>query len=646
VLLLLDNYEHLMAGATLTSKLLEACPNLKLLVTSRERLNVEEEWVLSLDGLTVPTTTSLTEAERFDALNLFIQRAKRATLGFSLTQETLPHALKICQLVEGSPLGIELAAVWVKSLPLSEIAKEIETNLSILEAPTKNIAERHQSIRAAFEHSWKLLTDKEQEVLRKLSVFVGGFRREAAAEIARATLPILAGLVDKALLWIADDGRYSQHFLLYQFCQEKLDKYDYEKIDSRNKHEEFYFDFIEASGKELWGSTSREILKVMDEEIENVQTAWYWAAEGTKVEKLQQASELVLYYDSRTRFKQGIDIFEQAVKKLDIEKVKHHAALGTLLVQQGWLYHRLGKYETVNTLVQKGITLLRPLNMNRLIAIGLNAMGISAKQMGDFIKAKACFEEGLEIARSLGEKVRTAPYLNNLMLVETALGNYEKARQYNDKALEIYTQHNNLFGTTIALNYLGELLLITNHLEKAKTILHESWQLGEQIKFQLQIPHLITALGVAEHKLGNMEIAQNLFWKAMKAIQENQDPSLEAKLWINLGRISTETSNYSDAESYLRNAMKTAWAAQDKPLALCCLVHFSKLRIKQGKLTEANEWLNLALNHPAAYHHDRVLSRQLLEELAICSIGIMTSHETRPLESVVLEAFPWALTQA
>jgi predicted ATPase len=327
ILLLLDNYEHLMAEATLTSKLLEACLNLKLLVTSRERLNVEEEWVLTLDGLAIPTSTELSEAERFDALHLFVQRAKRAMLEFSLTQETLPHALKICQLVEGSPLGIELAAVWVKTLPVSEIAKEIESNLNILEAPTKNIAERHQSIKAAFEHSWKLLSEKEQEVLRKLSVFVGGFRREAASEVAGATLPILASLVDKSLLRVSDRGRYDRHSLLYQFMQAKLSDNFGERTRVQDIHGQYFLCFV----KELAHSRNKDSFEKVDEELQNIHTAVNWATDHLKIEELKNLSELSIYYETRAKFHEGAILFTQVAKNLFEYRNSHSDVYCTFL---------------------------------------------------------------------------------------------------------------------------------------------------------------------------------------------------------------------------------------------------------------------------------------------------------------------------
>ncbi|MDQ3396908.1 MAG: AAA family ATPase, partial [Deinococcota bacterium] len=311
VLLVLDNFEHLMPASRLLPELLKACPNLTLIVTSRERLNLEAEWVLPLAGLPVPGDgVAVDDAQYADALNLFIQRAKRARLSFSLMDSDLPHALTICRLVEGYPLGLELAAAWVKLLSLAEIARELETGLYSLSTSLQDVCERHGSIRAVFEHSWKLLNVTEQAVLRKLAVFKGGFKREDAATVAGATLSILAKLVDKSLLRVLPGGRYDQHALLHQFTAAKLAEHPEEQQAVQKEHAACYFRFLEAQGKEVRGSKGKTALVALDEEFENIRVAWRQAVSDHDTEKLQKAPYLTPYLDSRARFQEGARLFE------------------------------------------------------------------------------------------------------------------------------------------------------------------------------------------------------------------------------------------------------------------------------------------------------------------------------------------------
>lgn len=199
MLLVLDNFEHLLEGSDLVSDILSAAPAVKILATSREGLNVQEAWFHPLAGLTFPEvedprsenrrsdrayrgdTTADLSVNQYDAIRLFEQSARRARLDFSLAAEQ-EHVVRICQLVGGMPLGIELAAAWLKILPAKKIAAEIEHSLDILTTRLQNVPERHRSMRAVFEHSWQRLSAEEGDVLKRLSVFRGSFDQEAAEQ--------------------------------------------------------------------------------------------------------------------------------------------------------------------------------------------------------------------------------------------------------------------------------------------------------------------------------------------------------------------------------------------------------------------------------------------------------------------------------
>jgi predicted ATPase len=169
LLFVLDNFEHLIEARGSLTDVLKACPNVSLVTTSRERLNLEAEWVLTLEGFPVPAETqAFGDAGAAHALQLFIQRARQARLDFELTDDNLPHVRAICRLVDGFPLGLELAAAWVGLSPLEVIAQELGRDVMDLATPLNGVHERHQSIRAAFEHSWRLLSAIEQGTLRQL----------------------------------------------------------------------------------------------------------------------------------------------------------------------------------------------------------------------------------------------------------------------------------------------------------------------------------------------------------------------------------------------------------------------------------------------------------------------------------------------
>jgi len=245
LLLLLDNFEHLPvnddvpSSAALVSEILAAVPGVKVLVTSREALHVQEEWFYPVRGMAFPNDASgwseETAPEDYSAVQLFVQCAHRARPGFSL-QEEVQYVMRICQLVEGMPLGIELAAGWLRSLPCRTIAQELEQGLDLLAGTWQNLPARHRSVRAVFDRTWQLLSVTERDVLKRLSVFGDGFEAEEAASVAGASRLQLARLIEKSLLQYTPPGRYRMHELLRQFCTEKLHTAAEDGAETPDKH--------------------------------------------------------------------------------------------------------------------------------------------------------------------------------------------------------------------------------------------------------------------------------------------------------------------------------------------------------------------------------------------------------------------------
>jgi predicted ATPase len=222
LLLVLDNFEHLVNDGLILTQLLAGAPRLKILVTSRARLNLQGEWTLPLFGFEVPASAAEDDhLESYSAVQLFLQSAQRVQPDFALSGNG-QAVLSICHLVEGMPLAIELAAAWVRLLPCAQIVEQLSSGLDFLTSPLRDAPERHRSLRAVFDHSWTLLSPAEQSALAKLSVFRGAFDRAAATAVADAPLPVLASLADKSLLQADGMGRYALHDLLRHYAAEKL----------------------------------------------------------------------------------------------------------------------------------------------------------------------------------------------------------------------------------------------------------------------------------------------------------------------------------------------------------------------------------------------------------------------------------------
>ncbi|CAN5372788.1 hypothetical protein BH10CHL1_BH10CHL1_39890 [soil metagenome] len=293
LLLILDNFEHILPGASAVADLLQYAPGVQLLVTSRERLNVRGEQLYPVPPLHFAAKATLTEATDASAVRLFVQGAQQAQANFQLDPTNLAAVLRICQLVQGMPLGLELAAANVGVLPLHVIADEIERSANFLAADWQDAPERQRSMRAVFAWSWQLLNPTEQCALRQLAIFRGGFDRVAAQAVTGVALPILARLIQKSLIqWhesAGNEGRYNVHELLRQFATEELETAG-ERATVEAQHGRYYLAYLAARGLRLGRREPKEASSEIQAELDNVRQAWRWAASQGQLAELEQAT--------------------------------------------------------------------------------------------------------------------------------------------------------------------------------------------------------------------------------------------------------------------------------------------------------------------------------------------------------------------
>jgi predicted ATPase len=316
MLLILDNFEHLLTGANLVTQILQAAPGLKILATSRERLKLRDEQLFHLSGIDFPTPKTLEAAAETSAVKLFVDSARRVQPDFTLESDDLAQIAEICRLVQGMPLAILLAAAWVELLTPAEIAAELGQSLDFLESEWQDVPNRHHSMRAVFDHSWGLLSEPERETFQQLSVFRGGFTRQAAQEVAGASLKNLRDLLNKSLLQPATSGRYQLHELLRQYAAEKLEEIPIAYQATRDRHCAHYVAILNEWETDFAGPRQQLALAEVDDDIKNVRSAWNWAVRQGKLEEIDLALEsLYQFYWIRSRFQEGQDSLSQAAER-------------------------------------------------------------------------------------------------------------------------------------------------------------------------------------------------------------------------------------------------------------------------------------------------------------------------------------------
>ncbi len=434
VLLVLDNWEHLQEASGLLSELLQQAPRIALLVTSRERLNLQGEWVLDLAGLDVPEGAQTEEVEEYSAVQLFLQVARRESSNRSFSDEEKSSIVRICRLVEGVPLAIELAAAWVRTLSCREIAEEIEESYSILVARSRDLPERHRSLRAVFEHSWKLLDEEEQQVFSRLSVFRGGFRRDASEYVAGASLSILAALVDKSLVRSDGAERYDLHELVRQFAEKELAGMG-QREPTRDQHLAYWVGVAEQAEPRLTGPRQKEWFDLLHDEHDNLHAALAWALESRQVEAgLRMAGALWRFWYIRGDVVQARKWFEQL---LEPDDAVSPAVRAKALAGAGWLAYAQCEFTTATVLGEQSLSLQRELKDNRSIAVLLNSLGLIASDQRDAVRAKSYLEESLGLFRALGDDDGLARCLNNLANLAFEQGDTPAAIALHEESLAL-----------------------------------------------------------------------------------------------------------------------------------------------------------------------------------------------------------------
>ncbi len=511
LLLLLDNYEHLIAGVRALTALLQACPMIKLLVTSRERLNLEGEQLFQAEGLPLPDK-SLTpnEADYQDAVQLFMQRAKRVKLDFTLDKKTLPHVLTVCRLLEGSPLGIELAAAWLRLIPKVEIAAEIERGSDFLVARTHGVADRHRSLRATFEHSWQLLTPREQEVLGRLSVFVGGFTREAASRVAGASIPLLASLVDKSLLRVLEGGRYDRHPLIYGYTREKLAARPEHEATVRATHAGYFLGLAEANEARHRGEEQVGWLRRLEDEHDNLRAALAWTLAGGDLETgLRLAAALYHFWYYRSHPVEGGRWLDRA---LEVSRVREawRPLRSRLLSATGVLAGVRGDNGRAVALFRERLALARDLGDLKGQAAALNSLGIMTWEQQDYSQAQTLLEASMALRRELGQPELMAPVLNNLGLVALAQGKLSEAAGFLEEELALCRKLGDEMGIAAALSNLGATVLDAGNATRAGTLFEEALPHYRNLGDQDGLAHCLEGFAAVAASQGHAEAAAKL----------------------------------------------------------------------------------------------------------------------------------------
>lgn len=609
LLLVLDNFEHLIAYAVQLEQLLSACPKLKVLATSREPLRLAAEWLLRLEGLSVPTLSvpASQSVTPQDAVELFVQRAKRVSTAFSL-EANHREVLEICRLVQGFPLGIELAAALTRAMPPSELAEALGGHLDVLEGAVREPHDRHQGIRAVFEHSWKLLKASEQRALIRMAVFRDGATRAAVTFVTEANLAILIALIDKSLVQASTDGRYRVHPLLSQYCLERLDQQPLEAQTAQTRHAQHHLDLLATLLPHLRGPEAQRSLGRIETDLENIRNAWLHALEDPNLNRFGKLTDMVLFFDRRGRAREGLELFERTIKAMEARFSTGNAERTTLLaeylVNVAWLHYCLGQHRPAHVRAKRAAVLARDLGGSGLMTLSkaLNTLGNVARTSNELEAAIKYGTDALETARAIDDPMREMICLENLANAEYLLGQIRIAKTHYLETIHLAKQIGDLMSVTSTKLSLGHLLLhhlTSDDFTECREVLESGLELAirEQI-FSLE-PQFHINLCTLELLMTNPKHARDHAERAFQLAQSIAEPSVKVEAILSLGRVSHAEGNLETALHHYQTSIGQAQTLQDAALVFEGLLALAKLRVATGDMRSA-EFALSKVYHEAA----------------------------------------------
>ncbi len=572
LLLVLDNFEHLLEGVPLVGELLARAPQLWILATSRQRLKLSSETVIFLDGLRSPAEPSA-DARDYPAVQMFMLHSHRVRPHYEPDVQDVAGIAAVCRLLHGMPLGILLAAAWTRVISPAQIAEEIGRDLGFLQTDMPDVPARQRSLRAIFLHTWSRLSTAERNAFMRLSVFRGGATVDSARHVAGATVEILAALIDNALLRRQPNGRYEIHELLRQFAQEQLDQDQQASQAIRDAHSTYFSGFLAERERTITCAGQRRAIQEVTAELDNIRAAWTWAAERRHSSLLRDAaSTLTQYCDWQGRYHEGVKLCEQAIDRLlpSGSGSEQETALAVLFSAAGWLYIRLGKYAHARQAFTQSISIYSASGAARPPGhVGEPILGLAllADVMGDYAGAVELAHQAQAAAVASGDKYNQQLSYYVLASTSYAQGDYTAARRQAEQAYGIAAAIDTHPMMAYIAIILGNVARACGDYQEARQHYAQSYALqGELGNPEGMAIAQLSLAGLAADRR-NYQEAERLFDDSYELYRDINDPGGQVRALIGLGDI---------AQAQGDRARQAAISARDLSLPLpsarcpCC----------------------------------------------------------------------------
>ena len=613
LLLVLDNFEHLLKDTETTvflDKILCQSPGVTILVTSRERLNLQQELLYNLTGLSYPRVDKvpLEHVRNYDALNLFISQAAKKQYHFALDENSLPVAVQICHALEGLPLGVELAASTICELGYEVVASKIAHDLDALNTTTTNIEPRHRSLHAAFGVSWDLLSQSQQEILGRLSVFPDEFDPVAASEITGATTADLCTLAAKSLLHAKISGRFTFHEAIRHFVRKKsIPTENYTEI--RERHALFYASFLAEKNDQLQSDEQITALSEIQSEYANLNLAWHWLVDNKRaVELIRCIDSLYHFFSIRSYLQEGVKWFEYAVQNIQ-NLPGSELVTGMLLWRLGSLAYHTRENELAFRSLLRSQEILTEVKAYRELAFCWLHLGWAYQREKDFTSAQNFSQKSLELFHSIGDILGQSYALTLSGSINNRQGNNLGAKIFFDQALTLCRQSGNQNLLITILNRLGDLACYEGHYEYAIELFEECLRISTNLNDTYNQAILLNNLGTIYHTWNDYAQARSFYLRSLEICREIGDQDGIALALNNLGELSTVQGDYPAALKYSHDALQIAEQLQETWTIIVCLNSLGEIYCALGQLEKSESYFLPAMRQALEINGIDLLAR-------------------------------------
>lgn len=520
-LIIFDNCEHLVNNEsfiTLVQTLLSETQQVRLMLTSRQPFGLQIESIFRLSGLSLPDSMS-EDASSHGSVRLFVERAQRVDTLFAFTADDLPIIVDICQLVDGIPLAIELAAASLDRHTLAQLSQTLREDVDVLATTMRDVPERHRTLRTVFDYSWRLLTSEEKHVLMQLSIFQGGFDAEAYQTVVKADPAILASLVSKSLLTQHNESNHVRRYRLLdtvrQYAAQQVET-ETELAESRARHVTYYLTFLAGKTAGFRGIGQQNTITTVGQDIGNIRQAWSYAVAFDKQALLLDAIDgLHQFYDMRSWYKEGTMAMRQVIELLKDNKDANQMLLGKALARCGWFRFLLGEHEAGKAEINEGRILLQRNEYWAEIVFCLNYLSAIEVNLSNLDPALTHAHHALEMAQTVNDQ-HGAMIAHNLQgRVHFLRDDYGLAQSNYNWGLTLAQQNGNRWSTAFSLEYLGQLALKQLQADEAQRLFARSLAIRQQMNDRRGVGFCYIGMGDVAQQQGRADEAEELYRRAL-----------------------------------------------------------------------------------------------------------------------------------